>query len=219
MFLPRSIRQITTGWQHAILVCLLVCSVGLSAFGIPVPRFLPKDTTQPFPCQSRRCGCSDAASCWRSCCCHTNEQKVAWARRMNVTPPKFVVVAAARETQQRNSCCDSQASSKRNAGTNSCCSSKTSSSQLAEKSAKPRSSSVAQRTTMRIDLIRIEEARNCQGQIDQWMRSQCVVCVGQRPQFRLTMDVVEWLSDFCESAKSPSLQPDVPPPKLNGVLL
>ncbi len=82
-----------------LLSLLLLCSLCASF----VPLSLPKPLTDkqrdsaPFPCQHRNCGCRSAAQCWKKCCCFTNSQKVTWARKNGVTPPKFVIAAAKRE--------------------------------------------------------------------------------------------------------------------------
>lgn len=70
-----------------------------------------REAGQPsaYPCQHHRCGCRSAEQCWRSCCCFTDAQKLAWARARNVEPPEFVVVAArlsvAEPAGQGRSCC------------------------------------------------------------------------------------------------------------------
>lgn len=43
-------------------------------------RLAAKDRSQPFPCMDRPCGCGSAEQCFSSCCCHTPEQLLAWAR-------------------------------------------------------------------------------------------------------------------------------------------
>ena len=57
-----------------------------------------KDTSQPFPCQNRPCGCRSAEQCWKKCCCFTNSQKVAWAKANGVDLPNYVLAAAKKET-------------------------------------------------------------------------------------------------------------------------
>ena len=59
-----------------------------------------KDLSEPFPCQSRACGCRSAKQCWKKCCCFTNAQKLAWAKAHRVQPPAFVAEAARQETRQ-----------------------------------------------------------------------------------------------------------------------
>lgn len=87
--------------------------------GVPVPRpaLSGKDRSRPFPCLDRACGCQSADQCWRSCCCFTNREKVAWAKKHGVTLPDFVTHLAAREqpaspaatkcyaAKQSQSCC------------------------------------------------------------------------------------------------------------------
>jgi len=87
--------QRLVGWLACMTVA--VCSVG-----VPLPAHSEKKPgAAPFPCQDCPCGCKDAETCWRDCCCYTNQQKLAWARRNRVTPPAFVVAAAKRE-----GCCE-----------------------------------------------------------------------------------------------------------------
>ncbi len=79
----------------------------LTILPIPLPVAAPgrsqKDTSQPFPCQNRTCGCCSADQCWKKCCCFTNRQKVSWAKKNKVTLPQFVVDAAKAESTERHS--------------------------------------------------------------------------------------------------------------------
>lgn len=45
-----------------------------------------KDSSRPFPCRDKPCGCMSAEQCFRKCCCHTPSQLLAWARRHDVEP-------------------------------------------------------------------------------------------------------------------------------------
>ena len=67
---------------------------------------LGKDTSAPFPCQARACGCRSAKQCWKKCCCFTDTQKVAWAKANRVTLPAFVVAAAKRESSVAKGTCE-----------------------------------------------------------------------------------------------------------------
>jgi hypothetical protein len=87
------------------IVALLCCAILGGTLGFPAPRKVVKDRSTPFPCQDKPCGCQNAAACWKSCCCHTNAQKVAWAKQHGVAPPEFVVAAAKREACASGSCC------------------------------------------------------------------------------------------------------------------
>jgi len=69
--------------------------------GAPIPIAVgetARQTTEPeqaFPCAGRMCGCS-ANHCWSSCCCHTLAERLDWARKNNVRPPKTAIEDAIR---------------------------------------------------------------------------------------------------------------------------
>ena len=79
--------------------------LGICAMLFPLPIApLPhnsqeKDSSEPFPCQNRPCGCRSAEQCWKKCCCFDNTQKIAWAKANNVKVPDFVLTAAKKETE------------------------------------------------------------------------------------------------------------------------
>lgn len=77
--------------RSALLTRLILCvaggAVGLSNSYLPLPVPTLKDRSVAFPCQDNVCGCRNAAQCWSSCCCHTDQQKLDWARKNGVTPP------------------------------------------------------------------------------------------------------------------------------------
>ena len=83
---------------HAVVVCLLL-SLIVGITGLPMP--VSKSTNERFPCEKCPCGCRTAAHCWDKCCCHTDEEKLAWADANGVTPPVFLVqrVVAAKQTK------------------------------------------------------------------------------------------------------------------------
>jgi hypothetical protein len=75
--------------RHKTVASVALISYMLSIFGFPVAVGAPKGNGEPFPCQDLPCGCQNAEQCWRSCCCLTPEQRWAWARAHNVTPPDY----------------------------------------------------------------------------------------------------------------------------------
>jgi hypothetical protein len=85
----RRIAYPLCGW-FSLAVYLLVAS------GLPirVPGADEKDLSQPFPCMDCPCGCRNAEQCWRSCCCHTLAERLAWARENHVRPPDYVLAEA-----------------------------------------------------------------------------------------------------------------------------
>lgn len=97
------------------LVSLLVL-VSFCASFVPLPvasrSSIKKDQSAPYPCQKRPCGCRSAEQCWKSCCCFTNKEKLAWAEANRVVPPTYVIAAAAKESAdavcKTGGCCSKQ---------------------------------------------------------------------------------------------------------------
>lgn len=97
---PR-LRRFVAAFSLANYLLLLV--------GIPLPVPVAKDTSRPFPCQHHRCGCASADQCWRHCCCFSKEQKLAWARENNVTPPAELLAEAPHEEEDhQHACCEAK---------------------------------------------------------------------------------------------------------------
>jgi len=61
----------------------------LAALEIPLPVWVHKISSQPFPCQNHACGCQTAEQCWSHCCCFTAEERWAWARAHHIEPPTY----------------------------------------------------------------------------------------------------------------------------------
>jgi hypothetical protein len=76
----------------------------IAVIGLPLPRASAKDLSKPFPCMHRACGCLSAEDCWKSCCCFSAGERVAWAREHEIEPPTALVEEAAREAV----CCKRQ---------------------------------------------------------------------------------------------------------------
>ncbi|MEP3479042.1 MAG: hypothetical protein ABJZ55_07340 [Fuerstiella sp.] len=79
------------------MALLLVCCCA-SFVPLPYSAAPAKDSSVPYPCMNRPCGCDSAEQCWRSCCCFTNQQKVTWAKKNSVVLPSYVVDAAKKES-------------------------------------------------------------------------------------------------------------------------
>jgi hypothetical protein len=167
MHLPRFLRRNRTVYRRLTAGLLLVAIVA-GTTGVPLPSWASKDTSVPFPCMHRKCGCRNAAACWNSCCCHTNAQKLAWAKKHGVQAPGFVVAAAERDagagspSVKTASCC----ASKLKATTASCCS--TNSAAKANKSCCTSSKS-PEAKKLRGDWLVLEDARRCHGQAELWL--------------------------------------------------
>lgn len=94
--------------RRRILVGLCVIAHLAVTTGFPVPRRgETKVESAPFPCQHHQCGCRSADHCWKSCCCMSMREKLAWASANGVKPPDYVIAAAAEEIAAVGSkCCN-----------------------------------------------------------------------------------------------------------------
>lgn len=127
----RSRRRIIAGALTGLY--LLVCA------GVPLPiTRVSSHDHERFPCESCGCGCDSAEHCWRSCCCHTLAERLAWAAENGVIPPNFALAEARRagldETGRPHAtqlaaqatasqCCCATQSCCKSTSTSSCCSS------------------------------------------------------------------------------------------------
>ncbi len=88
--------------------CLLIAIFLIAMTGIP--RTKPVATSADrHPCENCACGCTSAEFCWDKCCCHSDSEKLEWARKHGVEPPEFLVARASKaesgETESVRSCC------------------------------------------------------------------------------------------------------------------
>lgn len=83
---------------RALIALLMIGSLGLAQFGYPVWQVANKGD-QPFPCQFSRCGCRTAEDCRTSCCCHSKQERVAWAVKRNIDPDRVAVLTPAEKLQ------------------------------------------------------------------------------------------------------------------------
>lgn len=98
-------RRANTGNHFSRRHVGLAVQVSVCASFLPLPVALvspvEKDSSEPYPCQRRACGCRPAEQCWKKCCCFANAEKVAWARANGVTPPAYVFEAANAESDAK----------------------------------------------------------------------------------------------------------------------
>lgn len=71
-------------WARRLVVVLAVVVILVGQIGLPVPVRVKKDTSRPFPCMNRACGCHKAEDCWKKCCCFSKSERVAWAKSHGV---------------------------------------------------------------------------------------------------------------------------------------
>lgn len=102
----RRLRLFSTFLRRQLVVWSVLLTYCATIFGVPLPAAPTKDVSTPFPCQHRACGCMNADQCWKSCCCFSARERVAWAREHGVEPG--VPVKAAEQPKQEDaedSCC------------------------------------------------------------------------------------------------------------------
>ena len=90
---------------------MAAATVMIGSLGVPLSTQRAAKSGAAFPCQNCPCGCADAETCWRDCCCFTNRQKIVWAEKNGVKVPLFVTVAARRERAKgpaKPACCNEQ---------------------------------------------------------------------------------------------------------------
>lgn len=190
---------------------LIVCA------GVPLPMVRSSsDNRERFPCESCGCGCDSAEHCWRSCCCHTLSERLAWAAKNGVTPPDFVLAEARKAgfddsgapmfahtvkmTPVASSCCASHTCHTPSVG-RSCCASRV------------RSAEDQQHASRKADLVVGWRAAACHGQSLGWLNavpSLVVVELGQS----ITLPLAGWLGPLTsERASIVASVPSLPPPE------
>jgi hypothetical protein len=171
----------------ALLTALVVLA---GAVGIPLPRPVVKDASRPFPCMHHACGCATAESCWQGCCCMTDAQKLAWAKKHGVTPPKeFSLHVASAPTKER------------------CCAHGSCDTPDGETSDE----------TIDWHVLQIDAVRKCQGLVSLWMVLGQALPPPERESFETDLTVVSWLAPASAAQViSPAFDPATPPPRAAG---
>lgn len=218
---PRRRREIF----RRLIAALLLVVFAVTAAGVPLPVMKgPTQRGEPFPCADRGCGCDSADRCWRSCCCHTLSQRLAWARKHGVRPPRFAIAEAKRNgldvqrladigqrpAKPSRTCCSrratptpsggcaSQATAHRTAAAaKSCCATRP-------------SPTASQESGRRVVVLR---ALSCQGQSIEWLAAvPSLIKVPLDDSYELPL--VAWLGPpLSEIAMGVAESPAPPPPK------
>jgi hypothetical protein len=90
-------RAIRRPLRRRFVSAMLVAMYLVTAAGVPLPAGnVALKSGELFPCSDSACGCASAEKCWRSCCCHSLSERMAWARVHGVRPPEFAIAEARR---------------------------------------------------------------------------------------------------------------------------
>ncbi len=83
--------------RHRCVTGMLLVVYLATMSGIPLPAgHVVRKSGEMYPCANCACGCASAEQCWRSCCCHSLAERIAWARQHGVRPPEFAIAEARR---------------------------------------------------------------------------------------------------------------------------
>jgi len=205
--LSRSGKLLRLGVLSLAVISMLAAIVGVP---LPIVR-LKKDRSIPFPCMDRPCGCANAESCWRKCCCHTNAEKIAWAQKNNVTPPDYVIAAVRSEVGVDSpKCC--------------CCSKKAAASPVNKlpkvESHQSKSATENDRIAsleqldVALSLIKLDDLNRCQGKAKLSWLLTCIIACNLEAKVVLQAPLASWTeSELTQSVDSPPVLVDSPPPK------
>jgi hypothetical protein len=198
--------------RRAVCAFLLGAYI-VTAAGIPLPLASgPVKTRELFPCAMTRCGCDSAERCWRSCCCHSLAERLAWARRNGVRPPAFAVAQARAAGIYLSLLADTGAADER---PGSCC--------MADRlPKKPACCAKNQITTNANESNRAAgddhivgwRALACRGQAVQWLAAVPTLIVPPRGIVNDLPLIERRAPAVSEAATSVPHAPDVPPPEV-----
>src|SRR5215813_11066218 len=89
-------RAFRRSLRRRFVSAMLAAVYLITAAGVPLPVGHVAHTTEFYPCSNCECGCASAEQCWRSCCCHSLAERMAWARVHGVRPPDYAIAEARR---------------------------------------------------------------------------------------------------------------------------
>lgn len=184
--------------RQRLVAVLVALSVVVASIGVPFALESAKDTSQPYPCMHHRCGCGSAEACWRSCCCMTQAQKLAWAKEHGVTPPDYALAQA--EQEEPKSCgscghhqgCESEPTTVAHTTTD----------------------EVKKSAGLGVGLVLSEDFRRCHGLASVWLTFGHALLPKMESRVpRFQPAPIAWLAIASQSADSPPLSLDTPPPR------
>jgi len=186
-------------FQKSILTLVALCLLIGSGY-LPLPIPILKDLSIPFPCQNMGCGCQNARQCWADCCCHSDQQKIEWAKANNVQPPAWFValsVNGGTESEPHGSCCGTTCCSARPKAAPKCCCSHA----ATKDSSTPDSKTV---------FLSIKQQRHCGGQHDGYVHLDLIAIAQPPPRFSWPKSN-SWLPSTTRRCADISSAPPVPP--------
>ncbi len=160
---PKNICSACRHGMRPVMGVLMIASLALAHVGYPVWEPATSTSGEAFPCQFGRCGCRTLEQCRTSCCCHSKQEKIAWAMERGIDPDRVAVLTAGEKLQyslrsrsvKSVNLCSTKASAK------SCCCSK---------SAKPACCSEGEQPG-RLTIVLAINAQKCTGTGVEWIQA------------------------------------------------
>ena len=107
-------------FRRVVSACLLAIFV-VGMMGVPLRPIKQVQTHERFPCENCPCGCISADFCWDKCCCHSDEEKLAWAHENSVAAPDFLIQRVAQNRDCVTPAAASQTTSRSKSQASKCC--------------------------------------------------------------------------------------------------
>lgn len=221
-------RTIPTSRQR-IIACVLLAVYVVTVAGVPLPSVVSSQkSAELFPCSSCGCGCATAEQCWRSCCCHTLAERMAWAHEHNVRPPDYAIAEAQNAgidlawlgikpstiaQAKIPSCCQKAGNAAATKNLPPCCQKRLSAISAVARSCCSSHNHDDHETSHQADHFVAWRALACHGQSLNWLAATPTLAV-DRPTFSHDLPLVAWLGPAAsESATCVAQRPDLPPPE------
>ena len=187
---------------------MLLATYVVTAAGIPLPVVRqPAKSGELFPCAMNGCGCDSAERCWRSCCCHTLAERLAWAEKHGVRPPEFAIAEAERNGINVSRLADSSASATQ---PKTCCARKAVNSKQSCCASHHKEPSAPTKT---VDHIVGWRALACHGQSLNWLAAVPTL-ISASPELTDQLPLVAWLGPHAsQDGRCVADLPSVPPPE------
>jgi hypothetical protein len=185
-------RRVSTLLKRVIAGFLALWLVMLQLpIAIPGLGSNEKDLSIPFPCMHRACGCRSAAQCWKSCCCTTKAERVAFAEEHGIAIPEDVQESMVDVAPAKRACCSTHA-----------------------KQSNPSPETKSDREESSGDFVVLISAMRCRGLGVTMMQLAGIAVPIPQPEVHSGEPMVVWTTLFDDSMTIVELSPPTPPPRL-----
>jgi hypothetical protein len=218
-----------TSWRR--LQGRLAAGLALFAYlsttiGFPLPVVPVKDHSQRYPCEHHLCGCRNAEDCWRHCCCHTPEERWAWARANGIEPPAYAErpvsdgwrTARLRDRAEAASCpnCRRESAGQQNASSTSprpCCAGHANGRSCCQAQPPKPTTEAERKPGAAVGWVAGMAAQQCRGVSTLWLSSGAVLPPPPRVAWNPCLVPLGWVSCPEASPRTIAHLPAVPPPR------